>query len=219
MFSYITNYINKLFSEKRFYYLSLKKTHTNQYSIHGLWPQTDLNNYPTYCNKVNFSIQKLSPIITDLQKYWYSDLGTNDDFWKHEYTKHGSCMFNPMTEFEYFDKTLELYKDAINNDLPCKYEKEHKCLIPISLDFKFINEDNIKLDTIKNDKTPTIKNKSRITNETLYPIKTKNKMKILETIKEDEVKYHFKPIPNTELDIQQPPFEEHLLITKNNISI
>ena len=44
-------------------------------------------------------------------------------------------------------------------------------------------------------------------------------MKILETIKEDEVKYHFKPIPNTELDIQQPPFEEHLLITKNNISI
>jgi hypothetical protein len=200
MLSYITNYINHLFSEKRFYYLSLKRNKSNQFSIHGLWPQTDLNTHPVFCQKVNFSITPLSPIINDLQKYWYSDIGDNDDFWKHEYEKHGSCMFNPMSEFEYFDKTLELYHEAINKNLPSNYEKENKCLIPVSIDFKFITDNHIQLDTIdqleEDSKIQQVKSKN--TDDKLYPIIPTIKFKELETIDEDENEsnYYLQPIPN-----------------------
>ena len=70
----------------------------------------------------------------------------NDDFWKHEYVKHGSCMFTNMNELQYFSKTLELYKDAVKLGLPEKYEENEKnkdyirCLIPVSLDFKFMDD-------------------------------------------------------------------------------
>ena len=32
---------------------------------------------------------------------------SNEDFWQHEWTKHGSCMFSDAEE--YFEKTLDLY--------------------------------------------------------------------------------------------------------------
>ena len=48
-----------------------------------------------------------------LQKYWYSTEEKNEDFWKHEWEKHGSCVFVNITEFNYFNITLKLYEDAI----------------------------------------------------------------------------------------------------------
>ena len=33
----------------------------------------------------------------------------DEEFWKHEWEKHGSCMFVEMDEFGYFSKTLELF--------------------------------------------------------------------------------------------------------------
>tara|TARA_Y100001970_G_C13569734_1_gene525594 strand:+ start:35 stop:469 length:435 start_codon:yes stop_codon:yes gene_type:complete len=143
MFSFFYSVYNLLFSPvgTRFYYLSLIKEDDNTYSIHGLWPQYTKNSYPSYCKKVKFSEKALAPIIDDLNKYWYSDRGQNDYFWKHEYEKHGSCMYGSMNEFQYFSKTLELYHKAIKLGLPPKYEnnKTKKCLIPVSLDFDFIH--------------------------------------------------------------------------------
>ena len=124
---------------KRFYYLSLIKEQ-NTYSIHGLWPQYSTTSYPTFCNKVSFDINKLQPIMTQLNQYWYSTEQKNTDFWKHEYEKHGSCVFTPMTEEEYFQKTLELYDKAIKENLPKNFydDKTKKCLIPVSTHFNFV---------------------------------------------------------------------------------
>ena len=79
-------------------------------------------------------------ILPDLQKYWYSTESPNQDFWEHEWKKHGSCMFNKMDEFDYFNTALKLFTDAVKQDLPQKYydENTQKCLIPVSTDFKFI---------------------------------------------------------------------------------
>ena len=112
-----------------------------KFTIHGLWPQYDLNNYPEYCKKVNFSIKKIEEIQGELNLYWCSDRGSNENFWGHEYLKHGSCMFMEMTELEYFQKALNLYHQAIKLGLPEKYydPKTKKCLIPVTLDFKFKN--------------------------------------------------------------------------------
>ena len=135
--SYIT-------SDTRFYYLSLireSEYSENGWGIHGLWPQYSQNSYPSFCKDVNFSIDALKPIMPELKEYWHSDMEPDADFWCHEYKKHGSCVFKPMTELEYFNTALDLFQKAIKLGLPNKYynEKTGKCLIPVNLDFTFRN--------------------------------------------------------------------------------
>lgn len=79
------------------------------FSIHGLWPEYSNNSYPSYCNKsAVFNITTLKPYLYDLNVYWLSFEGPNQDFWKHEYLKHATC-FPEVTESEFFNKTLNLY--------------------------------------------------------------------------------------------------------------
>jgi|TARA_Y100000389_G_C17383246_1_gene475542 ribonuclease I len=135
--SYIT-------SDTRFYYLSLIRE--SEYSefgwgIHGLWPQYSQNSYPSFCKDVDFSIDALKPIMPELKEYWHSDMEPDADFWSHEYKKHGSCVFKPMTELAYFNTALDLFHKAVKLGLPNKYynKKTGKCLIPVNLDFTFRN--------------------------------------------------------------------------------
>jgi len=125
---------------RNFYYLSLIKEE-DDWSIHGLWPQTNINKYPQFCKKVNFDIRKLNPIMDNLKEYWYSDRGSDEHFWKHEYEKHGSCNFNNLNEFQYFQKTLELFSAAKVKKLPEYFynEKTGKCLIPVTKEFDFFS--------------------------------------------------------------------------------
>ena len=131
--------------DTRFYYLCLLKNEVydeNEYSIHGLWPQNSKTDFPSYCKKVTFSVDKLVPILQDLNKFWYSDREKNVDFWKHEYSKHGSCVFTKMNEYQYFKKALDLYHQAINLNLPEKYidPDSFNILIPVNLDFEFYEQ-------------------------------------------------------------------------------
>ena len=99
-----------------YYYLSLIfNQDTNTWSIHGLWPQYSLKSYPTYCKNVTFDINLLEPIINELKNEWYSTEEPDEDFWKHEWEKHGSCMFTPMNELQYFNKALILFNSIKNN--------------------------------------------------------------------------------------------------------
>ena len=68
------NYFSEIFKIKntKFYYLSLIKEKDNSWSIHGLWPQYSENKYPTFCKKVNFDINTLEPILSELNDKWYS---------------------------------------------------------------------------------------------------------------------------------------------------
>ena len=127
-----------------FYYLSLIKE-DDTWSIHGLWPQYAVNKYPQFCREVTFDINKLKPITQDLEEHWYSARGTDEEFWKHEYEKHGSCNFNGFAEFDYFKTTLDLFHRALAKNLPDDFYNEdtRKCLIPVNkeLDFFTINMD------------------------------------------------------------------------------
>ena len=95
-FSYVCIVPNE--NNRKFYYLSLKRDNkkNKEWSIHGLWPQISENEYPSFCKKVNFDIGKLEPILPDLNNYWYSSKEKNEDFWKHEWQKHGSCVFTDI---------------------------------------------------------------------------------------------------------------------------
>ena len=150
MFMFLYDEIKKLFTNEeetdvRFYYLSLIKEDDGKYSIHGLWPQYNEHAYPSFCKKVNFDVTQLHDILPELEKYWYSNIGDSgiefdETFWKHEYEKHGSCVFTEISEHDYFSKTLDLYYKAITDNLPDKYyvPETKKCLIPVSLDFEFM---------------------------------------------------------------------------------
>ena len=145
MFSYfIENFKNLFkyfFEDKNFYYLSLMKHDTPiKFNIHGIWPQYDNNTYPKYCKKVEFDIKLLEPLIDDLTKYWkptntrYNRL---ENFWKHEWKKHGSCCFTEISQFQYFQITLDLYKELMEKNINLeKYLQGHHYLIPLTLDFK-----------------------------------------------------------------------------------
>ena len=128
---------NKL---ENFYYLSLIREQDGSFSIHGLWPQTSVDSFPQYCKKVTFDIEALKPISMQLQNFWYSTQEKNDKFWEHEWEKHGSCVWTPMTEFDYFSNTLKLYHSAIEQKLDMKYYnyKTGKCLIPVNKELEFI---------------------------------------------------------------------------------
>ena len=151
MFNQIYNYLfdsitsDSVNNYTNFYYLTLiRKDENSPWSIHGLWPQTSLNSYPTFCRNVDFDVSKLEPIISKLNEYWYSDEEPNEAFWKHEWEKHGSCMYNYCDEFEYFNKAIELYESIIKNDpIINKFLKtKTESMIPYNRDFNLILNEN-----------------------------------------------------------------------------
>ena len=128
-----------------FYYLSLIKESPTEFTIHGLWPQRSTTKYPTYCHPVNFQIKTLEPILDKLEQYWYSQQHTltlDEKFWKHEYEKHGSCVFTQMTELQYFQNTINLYEKSLELNLPQKFynPETKKCLIPVNQELEFITK-------------------------------------------------------------------------------
>lgn len=146
MLDYLYNFFNQdirkcVIKNNDYYYLSLLKNKhiVNGYSIHGLWPQYKNGKYPSYCKKVEFDINELKSIEKDLISYW--ELPEDCDkletsFWKHEWEKHGSCMFSEMSELEYFTKALNLYEKVMNNNIDIeKYKQGNNYLIPFDLNF------------------------------------------------------------------------------------
>ena len=131
-------------NQNNFYYLSLLKNDKNIYgfSIHGLWSQYGNGGYPTFCKDIPFDITKLKSIEKDLITFWELPNDTDkleEQFWKHEWLKHGTCMFTEMNELEYFKKTLELYHKIHNLKLDIeKYKKGENYMIPFDLNFNLI---------------------------------------------------------------------------------
>ena len=77
-------------------------------------------------NNINVEIKKLQQ---------------DENFWKHEWEKHGSCMFKDIDEFHYFNTALNLFHFALQKKLPDKWyhPETGKCLIPVDLNFQFID--------------------------------------------------------------------------------
>jgi ribonuclease I len=85
------------------------------YYIHGLWADYNSTSYPTYCTTEPFNKQLLeqSSIYKDIQLYWNGcSNNTSSDLHQHEWEKHGTCISEQtgMTQLEFFEKTIELYK-------------------------------------------------------------------------------------------------------------
>jgi ribonuclease T2 len=81
-----------------------------RWTTHGLWPSTGHGQGPFECNKTApFDPDVLNPILSRLEVQWTDvrENGPKDDFWNHEWTKHGTCAMQLEvlnTELKYFSK-------------------------------------------------------------------------------------------------------------------
>ncbi|KAG0614693.1 hypothetical protein M758_6G196200 [Ceratodon purpureus] len=85
------------------------------FGIHGLWPNRNDGSYPDTCTNEQFDSSELHDVVDNLNKNWGTLAckrgmsGDNEDFWDHEWAKHGTC--SGFTQHQYFEASLNLYND------------------------------------------------------------------------------------------------------------
>ncbi|KAK6181174.1 hypothetical protein SNE40_009092 [Patella caerulea] len=86
------------------------------WTIHGLWPSQGSTEGPSFCNNsLKFNESAVEKLLPDLDAYWpnlYTDTA-RDDFWEHEWSKHGTCAVTVNetgNEYLYFNKGLDLFQ-------------------------------------------------------------------------------------------------------------
>lgn len=136
--------IKKLLT-KFVYLLAVQKCSKERpYTIHGLWVDYINGGYPEFCHKAEFSKEPLMEILPDLKMNWPSCYGGSDEgLWKHEFLKHATCMEKNLTEFDYFNKTLELFhKRKADGTFEKKCHNKHECKIEIDKNDIYIFEND-----------------------------------------------------------------------------
>ena len=89
----------------------------NRWQIHGLWPtKRAFGQSPQFCCLSDrFDSRAIDSIRDQLLLKWKSvrEDARHDQFWRHEYNKHGGCaqrLSNRLSnQFQYFNTTLGLY--------------------------------------------------------------------------------------------------------------
>lgn len=122
----------------KFYYLGLLPAKDKEfpYSIHGLWPQEGVRKWrPCPKGGHKFEIERLRVLLPELHANWHSSRGTDENFWKHEWEKHGSC--TGLTEVEYFQKTLDCFEKVKANGKQWT-QKQRSNKIAFDLDFQIL---------------------------------------------------------------------------------
>jgi ribonuclease T2 len=81
-------------------------------TLHGMWPSVQgKKTYPCDCTSEQFNPNLLnSTLLTEMEKYWPTlSTNTNDYFWGHEWSKHGTCALDVVgSQPGYFSDALAL---------------------------------------------------------------------------------------------------------------
>lgn len=115
-----TKYTDNYECFQRIKNLSIEK----YFIVHGLWPSYLNGSIPDPCNKD--SSEQITPkfegeFLDKMEKNWPGLYSGNDNFWLHEYNKHGYCYIqryylNVKTEYKkYFEKVLTLFNNGFRN--------------------------------------------------------------------------------------------------------
>ena len=119
-------------------YKKVKEKELNILMMHGLWPSYNNGRIPQWCN-INEDIQiKDFPeeLKNNMTNYWIGTYTTNEDFWTHEYNRHGYCynqrINQSVTDYSfYFQKSIDLYnyynvKNLLNELFPGIFPGDRK---------------------------------------------------------------------------------------------
>jgi len=72
----------------------------DSWTLHGLWPDLCDGSYPSYCTAAPryYNISSIlteasqTSLLDDMNTYWLPNSGTPENFWQHEWNKHGTCV-------------------------------------------------------------------------------------------------------------------------------
>ncbi|KAL3667783.1 hypothetical protein V7S43_007334 [Phytophthora oleae] len=85
-------------------------------TLHGLWPELSGSAPPSFCSGEAFDADKIERElgIDTLHQYWpdvkYSEASPQyADFWKHEWTRHGTC--SGLKQVDYFTHAINLERN------------------------------------------------------------------------------------------------------------
>ncbi|KAK4864021.1 hypothetical protein LT330_010231 [Penicillium expansum] len=101
----------------------------DSWTIHGLWPDNCDGTYQSSCDSERaysnitaiLQDQDLGDLVDYMDDYWVDINGDNENFWSHEWSKHGTCVntidpscysdYKPQEEVgDFFQKTVNLFK-------------------------------------------------------------------------------------------------------------
>ena len=94
----------------------LAKMKPNTMSLHGLWPSLKSGKMLPACNTgktINVENDG-TPIFQRMEVTWPSFMKSDEEFWTHEYNKHGFCYVNEnhLSGYkDYFQKTLDFFDE------------------------------------------------------------------------------------------------------------
>lgn len=102
---------------------------SDSWTIHGLWPDNCDGTYDASCDpsRAYTNITRIleafgaDDLLSYMQEYWVSDTGSDESFWEHEWSKHGTCIstldpdcytnYQPTEEVpQFFNRTVNLFK-------------------------------------------------------------------------------------------------------------
>jgi len=87
---------------------------TDHFTLHGLWPQYTTSGYPSSCTAEAFDPKSPEAVgMSTMEQYWPNVQAAEgssdyDDFWTHEWSKHGTC--SGLAQTDYFNTTINLAK-------------------------------------------------------------------------------------------------------------
>ena len=86
----------------------------SHFTLHGLWPQYTDNGYPSFCTQEPFKPSCAEDVGMDTMEQYWPNVQANpgdsdyDDFWMHEWTKHGTC--STLDQTTYYQTAIDLIK-------------------------------------------------------------------------------------------------------------
>jgi ribonuclease T2 len=98
---------------------------TENFTVHGLWPQYTTTGYPSYCSAENFDQDVPIEIGWDTMITYYPDVKyaesdpDYDSFWEHEWDKHGTC--SQLSQYDYFQQAILLAETFVTPEVLHKY--------------------------------------------------------------------------------------------------
>ena len=101
---------------------------SDSFTVHGLWPDNCDGTYQANCDasraytNISAIIGQANPdLLKFMNTYWKNADGTDESFWEHEWSKHGTCIstldpkcysnYQPTEEVpDFFNRTVSLFQ-------------------------------------------------------------------------------------------------------------
>lgn len=113
-----------------YYEFAVQNWVDGNYQIHGLWPSYSPGKYPSECGGSTY-VRVDGTLLDSMEKYWNANPDQNQQFWYHEWSKHGTCVERQTgaNETAYFEQALTLFVTLLPENSTWTCGAETDCIV------------------------------------------------------------------------------------------